>query len=176
MSGITDEQIEAIAAKHLKYQEEGNEVSGVYAFARALLEAKPTTEKSCSNCEHRQIPSNGYCYMFRFCPQQVVQFGFCGQHKEDRPASPATAADWPRNTCSASRHAAQIARLMARGDLNWLEDAHHVAESITATCEALWKARSELLPAGTAPGHLDHLDAYDQTDLTARHTDVASRG
>ena len=134
MSGITDEQIEALAAKHLKYQEEGSEVSGVYAFARALL-AEPD-------------------------------------------GAPATAADWPRNTCSASRHAAQIARLMARGDLNWLEDAHHVAESITATCEALWTARSELfgkteqLPAARDADPLR--DAYELTELTARTTDSAS--
>ena len=94
------------------------------------------------------------------------------------PAKPTTAADWPRNTCSASRHAAQIARLMARGDLNWLEDAHHVAESITATCEALWTARSELfgkteqLPAARDADPLR--DAYELTELTARTTDSAS--
>jgi hypothetical protein len=40
---LTDEEIEAIASKHLCYQIEGSEVSGVFNFARAIL--KKASEK-----------------------------------------------------------------------------------------------------------------------------------
>ena len=34
---LTDEEIEVLASKHLCYQIEGSEVSGVFNFARAIL-------------------------------------------------------------------------------------------------------------------------------------------
>jgi hypothetical protein len=40
---LTDEEIEVLASKHLCYQIEGSEVSGVFNFAKAIL--KKASEK-----------------------------------------------------------------------------------------------------------------------------------
>jgi hypothetical protein len=40
---LTDEEIEVLASKHLCYQIEGSEISGVFDFARAIL--KKASEK-----------------------------------------------------------------------------------------------------------------------------------
>ena len=56
------------------------------------------------------------------------------------------ARDFPKNTCSASRHLHLIANCMAAGKtppmLN--EEPQHCAFSMLYVLEALWKARTEL--------------------------------
>ena len=67
------------------------------------------------------------------------------QHKHGNAAIAAMdkACDFPVNTCSASRHAAQIAEHLIRiGQHNG--DPTHCGESIALTVESLWKARTEI--------------------------------
>ncbi len=59
------------------------------------------------------------------------------------------ARKYPDNTCPASRHLHIIADALARGERYHMidEEPEHVAGSIYAVLESLWKARTKL--AGT---------------------------
>lgn len=54
------------------------------------------------------------------------------------------ARDFPTHTCSASRHAAQVADLIMRGRAKDLVDPREAGLSIAATVAALWEARAEI--------------------------------
>ncbi len=52
--------------------------------------------------------------------------------------------NFPSNTCSASRHADQIAERWRRGIAEEPEEYEHSADSVQATVRALWEARTEV--------------------------------
>ena len=56
------------------------------------------------------------------------------------------ARNFPANTCGASRHAAQIAEALIRGQRYpaLADEAAHCGESILATVAALWETRTAL--------------------------------
>lgn len=51
MSLLTDDQVEALATEHLKYQIEGSATAGVHAFARAIEQAIALAESRDFRCE-----------------------------------------------------------------------------------------------------------------------------
>lgn len=54
---------------------------------------------------------------------------------------------FPENTCSASRHLHLVATELLRWEPSWArsaEEREHVAESMLAVLESLWKARTKL--------------------------------
>ena len=60
------------------------------------------------------------------------------------------ARKFPDNTCPASRHVQALAEAMAAGLVpsKAVEDPEHVAESLAATLQALYSARSKLQQLG----------------------------
>lgn len=57
------------------------------------------------------------------------------------------ARKFPDNTCAASRHVHMIAIELLRGETWWFTEPtvrEHVAGSLLAVLEALWKARTEI--------------------------------
>lgn len=54
------------------------------------------------------------------------------------------ARKFPTNTCGASRHLHLVAECMLRGDNIDPEEREHVAASMLAVLESLWKARTKL--------------------------------
>jgi hypothetical protein len=57
-----------------------------------------------------------------------------------------TARNFPENTCSASRHVAQIGEALLSGPYPMLqEEPEHCAESMLATVAALWEARTRIV-------------------------------
>jgi hypothetical protein len=57
------------------------------------------------------------------------------------------ARQFPDNTCAASRHVHMMANALLRGETWWFTEPterEHVAGSLLAVLEALWKARTEI--------------------------------
>lgn len=82
MNPMTHEQIDAIANEHLKYQIQGADVSGVYAFAHAIQEAVATIPGRDFRCKfakqlHDQMAATGDFESegFGFAQEVASQYG-----------------------------------------------------------------------------------------------------